>query len=75
MLTCQFGAHDSNFIPSIQLFVAMVTSGLLVVQCQPRDEWSCAIMRPGVPSVMDSGQPMMQTWPAGSLDMQTVVCM
>ena len=24
---------------------------------------------------MDSGQPMMPTWPAGSLDMQTVVCM
>ena len=32
-------------------------------------------MKPGVPSVMDSGQPMMQTWPADSLDMQTVVCM
>ena len=25
-------------------------------------------MRPGAQSVMDSGQPMMPSWPAGSLD-------
>ena len=31
-------------------------------------------MRPGAPSVMVSGQPMMPMWPAGSWDMQTVVC-
>ena len=32
-------------------------------------------MRPGAQSVTDSGLSMMPMWPAGSLDLQTVVCM
>ena len=52
----------------------METSGLLVVQYHPRDEWSFATMRPGAPSVMDSGQPMMPMWPADNWDMLPVVC-
>ena len=31
-------------------------------------------MRPGAPSVMDSGQPMMPMWPADNWDMLPVVC-
>ena len=33
-----------------------------------KDEWSCAGMRPGAPSVMDSGQLMMPMWPANNWD-------
>ena len=43
-----------------QCIATMETSGSLVVQSQPRDEWSCATMRPGAPSVMNSGQPAMR---------------
>ena len=54
-------AELALFILALFQFIAtMEISGLLVVQFQPRDEWSCAGMRPGAPSVMNSGQPVMQ---------------
>ena len=33
-----------------------------------RDEWSCVTMRPGEPSVMNIGQPMLPMWPADNWD-------
>ena len=39
-----------------------------------KEELSFAGMRPGVPSVMDSGQPLMLMWPADSLDSHQQVC-
>ena len=39
-----------------------------------KEELSSAGMRPGVPSVMDSGQPLMLMWPADSLDSHQQVC-
>ena len=38
------------------------------------DEWSCAGMRPGAPSVMIHGQPTMAMSPAGSWDSPDMVC-
>ena len=56
-----------------QFIATMEILGLLVVQFQPRDEWSCATMRPGAPSVMTSGQPTMLMLPADSWDMLLAV--
>jgi len=54
----------------------METSGLLALQRQfhLRDEWNCAGMRPGAPSVMVHGQPTMAMLPAGSWDSPDMVC-
>ena len=57
----------------LQCYVTIVTSDLLEDQTSMKDVWKYVTMRPGVPSVMDLGQPMMLMLPVGNLDMQLQV--
>ena len=47
----------------------ILTSDLLEDLTSMKDVWKSVTMRPGVPSVMELGQPMMLMLPVGNLDM------
>ena len=51
-----------------QISATMETSGWWEEPLCMRDEWSCAGMRPGAPSVMNTGPLMVPMWPADNWD-------